>query len=169
MNEQQEIEELFSMFHDFEIKSVSKYRETLALEIVIPWGQVWTPPVLEYQIKVELLGCRNLLCEYFVFKDDEANKSKPIALRETEKRTTSDPQTMEKLGLDVQSYTYTQPETYVLHCNSSKEIAGGELTLTATDYRISNSNGEPLTLDHLKQWATEWWGRIKEMWDEQKK
>ncbi|TPE39138.1 hypothetical protein [Pontibacter mangrovi] len=169
MNKQKEIEELFSMFHDFEIKSVSKDRETMTLEIVIPWGQVWNLAVMEYQIKVELSGCRSLLCEYFVFRDDEANKSKLLALRETEKRITSDPQTMDKLGLEVQSYTYTPPDTYVLHCNSSKEIAGGELTLTATDYRIFNNNGEPLTLDHLKQWATEWWGRIQEMWDEQKK
>jgi hypothetical protein len=56
----------------------------------------------------------------------------------------------------------------VLHCNSSKEIAGGELTLTATDDRIFDCNDEPLTLDQLKQWATEWWGRIQEMWNEQK-
>ncbi|MBF8965771.1 hypothetical protein I0P70_21140 [Pontibacter sp. FD36] len=169
MNRQQEIEELFSMFHDFEIKSVSKDGEALTLDFVIPWGQLWNPVVLEYQIKIELSGCRNLLCEYFLFKDDEANKSKPLALRETEKRVTSDPQTMNKLGLEVQSYTYTPPDTYVLHCNSSKEIAGGELTLTATDYRIFNDNGEPLTLDQLKQYATQWWDSIKEMWDEQKK
>ncbi|GAB3532954.1 hypothetical protein GCM10027443_17490 [Pontibacter brevis] len=169
MNKQQEIEELFLMFHDFEIKSVNKDGEALTLEFVIPWGQVWNPAILEYQIKIELLGCSDLLCEYFLFKDDEANKLKPVALRETEKRTTSDPQTMEKLGLEIQSYTCIQPDTYVLHCNSSQGIAGGDLTLTATDYRIFNSNGEPLTLDHLKQWATEWWDGIQEMWDEQKK
>lgn len=169
MNRQQEIEELFSMFHDFEIQSVSKDGEALTFEFVIPWGQVWNPAILEYQIKFELSGCRNLLCEYFVFKDDEANKSKPLALWETEIRTTNDPQTIEDLGLEVQSYTYTQPNSYVLHCNSSKEIAGGELTLTATDYRIFDSNDEPLTLDQLKQWAAEWWGRVQEMWDEQKK
>lgn len=157
------------MFHDFEIKSVSKDRETLTLEIMIPWGQVCTPAVMEYQIKVELSGCRNLLCEYFVFKDNEANKSKPLALRETETRITNDPQTIEELGLEVQSYTYTQPDTYVLHCNSSKEIAGGELTLTATDYRIFDCNDEPLTLDQLKRWATKWWDGIQEMWDEHKK
>ncbi|MBC5992709.1 hypothetical protein [Pontibacter cellulosilyticus] len=169
MNRQQEIEELFSMFHDFEIQSVSKDGEALTLEFVIPWGQVWNPAILEYQIKVELSGCRNLLCEYFVFKDDEANKLKPLALRETEIRTTNAPQTIEELGLEVQSYTYTQPDSYVLHCNSSKEIAGGELTLTATDYRIFDSFDKPLTLDQLKQWAAEWWGRVQEMWDEQKK
>lgn len=156
------------MFHDLEIKSVSKDREALTLEFVIPWGQVWNPAVLEYQIKVELSGCSNLQCEYFLFKDDEASKLKPLALRETEKRTTNAPQTMGKLGLEVQSYTYSRPVTYVLHCNSSKEIAGGELTLTATDYQIFDCNDESLTLDQLKQWATECWGRIQEMWDGQK-
>ncbi|NEM98509.1 response regulator transcription factor [Pontibacter burrus] len=148
---------------------MSKDREALTLEFVIPWGQVWTPAVVEYQIKVELSGCRSLLCEYYLFKDDKANKLKPVALRETEKRITSAPLTMEKLGLEVQSYTFTQPDVYVLHCNSSREIAGGELTLTATDYRIFNNNGEVLSLDQLRQWATEWWDRIQEMWDEQKK
>jgi hypothetical protein len=169
MNKQQEIEELFSMFHDFEIRSVRKDGEALTLEFVIPWGQVWNPAVLEYQIKVELSECRNLLCEYFPFKDEDVNKMKPLALRETEKRITNDPQTMEKIGLGVQSYTYTPPDTYVLHCNSSKEIAGGELTLTATDYRIFDCNDEPLSLDRLKQWAAEWWDGIQEMWNEQKK
>ncbi len=169
MNKQREIEELFSMFHDFEIKNVSKDGEALTLEFVIPWGQVQNPAVLEYLIKVELSGCNNLLCEYFVFKDDEANKSKPVALRETESILTSDLRTISKLGLEVQSYTYTPPDIYALNCNSSKEIAGGELTLTATGYRIFDRNDAPLTLDQLKQWATEWWSKIQEMWDEQKK
>ena len=157
------------MIHDFEIMSVSKDVEALTLKFVIPWGQVWDPAVLEYQIKVKLLGCRNLLCEYFLFKNDEANKLKPVALRETERIITSDPQTMEKLGLEVQSYTYTQPDTYVLHCNSSREIAGGELTLTAWDYLIFDCDDEPLTLDQLKQWSAEWWSKFQEMWDEQKR
>ncbi|SIT76267.1 hypothetical protein SAMN05444128_0313 [Pontibacter indicus] len=157
------------MFHDFELKGVSKDGEALTLEFVIPWGQVWNPVVLEYQIIVELSGCRDLLCEFFVFKDYEANKSKPLALQETEKRITNDPQTLAKLGLEVQSYTYTTPDIYVLHCNSSKEIAGGELTFTVTDYQIFNDNGEPLTLGKLKQWASQWWDSIQEMWDEQKK
>jgi hypothetical protein len=169
MNKQQEIKELFSVFHDFEIKTVSKDGESLTLGFVIPWGQVWNPAVLEYQIKVELTRCRDLLCEYFTFKDDEANRLKPIAFRGTEKRTINDPLTIENLGLEVQSCSYTQPDIYVLHCNSSRDIAGGELTLTATNYQIFDSDGGPLTLNQLKHWANEWWDSIQEMWDEQKK
>lgn len=157
------------MFHDFEIESVSKNEDALTLVFVIPWGQLWNPAVMEYQIKVELLGCRSLLCEYFLFKDDKANKIKPVTLQETERIITSDPQTIAELGLEIQSYSYNQPDTYVLQCNSSKEIAGGELTLTATDYKIFDCNDTPLTLDQLKQWATEWWNGIQEMWYEHKK
>ncbi|QHL85920.1 hypothetical protein GU926_00060 [Nibribacter ruber] len=166
-NEQQEIEELFSMFHDFEIISVKKIGDVLTLELVIPWGEVWIPPIMDYQIKLDLIGCRELKCDYFVFKNDEVTKLKPTALRETIRKTTSDTRTISNLGLEIQNFTLFEPDSFILNCNNSKGIAGGELAFTAKDYMLFKSLGEPLPLHKLKQWATQWWDGIQEMWNKE--
>ncbi len=84
MDKQLEIGELFSMFHDFEIKGFKLDSELLTLNIEIPWPQIWKPPIYDYQIRLELFGVKDIVCEYYLIKSDEANISKPWALRESE-------------------------------------------------------------------------------------
>ena len=61
-NTRQEIDNLFSMFHDFEIKSLTYDNSNLEMTIQIPWGQLWDD--LNYYIKIELSGCDFINCDY---------------------------------------------------------------------------------------------------------
>ncbi len=164
---QQDIDDLFSMFHDFSIASAELDKDVLTLGIIIPWGEMWN--IDEYKIRVELVGCSGISCTYHPFKDDDLNRAKPRVHQATEQKITTDPGIIATLGLDVQRHSYNPPNTYVLHCNSTSDIAGGELTLTATDLKLYDRDGLPLTLDKMKQWGTDWWDGIQKMWDEQKK
>lgn len=168
MEKRREVEELLSMFHDFELIGVSRAGDVLSLNFVIPWGQVWEPTVLDYQIKVKFFGCEYLKCEYYTFKEDKANISELRALRETEDRFTTDTAEIALLGLEVQHTTFQEPNLFTLHCNSSKNIAGGKITFSSHACHVLDSNDKHISLKQLKLWSTKWWGSIEHMWAQKK-
>jgi hypothetical protein len=167
---QQEIDDLLSMFHDFDIVNAELNGDTLILAITIPWGSMWIKDDYTYTIRLELIGCIFFSCDYYKIKSKELIKIGDNRYqRDTEKITTTNPADLNGLELSIQSRTKIQPDTYELHCISTEEIDFATITLTTTDYRIFDQDGKEFTLDKMKQWATDWWDGIQKMWDEQKR
>lgn len=50
-----EIDDLFSMFHDFEITALSLENKTLTMEILLPWASMWD--IDDYKMMFEFGGC----------------------------------------------------------------------------------------------------------------
>lgn len=40
-NRIKDIEDLFSMFHDFEIVGLKREKDILTMEILLPWSEMW--------------------------------------------------------------------------------------------------------------------------------
>jgi hypothetical protein len=160
MDKQQELNDLFSLFHDFEITLLTYQKNTLNLTITIPWGEVWND--WNYQIRLELAGCDFFQCDYSEFIDGDNLSSD----RKTIDKTTNDPSTISDLGLEIQSHTYAPPNKYAFKCNSSRNCAGGLLTFSADDYKLFNAEGVPIDLTQMNKWSTDWWEKIRKMWDE---
>lgn len=170
IDRQQEIDELLSMFHDFDIVTAEVNGDTLILAITIPWGSMWIKDDYTYTIRLELMGCTYFSCDYYKIKSNELIKIGDNRYqRDTEKITTANPSDLNGLELSIQSRTKIQPDTYELHCISNEEIDFATITLTSTDYRIYDQDGNEITLEKMKQWATDWWDGIRKMWDEPEK
>ncbi len=155
---QQEMEDLFTMFHDFEIVLLTHKNDLLTLTIIIPWGQLWDD--LDYKIKVELKGCYFMDCAYTEIVNTPENLAKNWVDRLSVNKSTNDPEVISTLGLEVQRHNFYPPNKYEFLCNSSGNYAGGQLTFTADGYSIFNKNGEPIDLRQMKSWSTEWWSKI---------
>jgi len=169
-NRQQEIDDLLSMFHDFDIVTAELIGDTLVLAIRIPWGSMWIKDDYTYTIRLELIDCSYFRCDYFKIKSKEIIKIGDNSYqRDTEKITTTNPADLNELELSIQSSANIRPETYELHCDSYEEIDYAAITISATDYRIFDQDGKEITLETMEQWAADWWDGIQKMWDKQKK
>ena len=167
---QQEIADLLSMFHDFDIVTAELMGETLVLAITIPWGSMWEKDDYSYTIQLELMGCTYFSCDYYKILSTELIKiGENRYQKDTAKITTTDPADLAGLELSIQSTKNIQPDMYEVHCISDEEIDFATLTISSTDYRIFDQDGKEITLAIMKQWATDWWNGIQKMWDEQKK
>lgn len=158
----QEIDELFSMFHDFEIVLMTYDKGTLDLTIRIPWGELWDD--LDYKIKVTLSGCAFIHCDYYEVINTPDNLSKNWVDRAAADKSTNDPKIISELGLEVQSHNYYSPNKYEFLCNSGSEnCQGGKLTFTADNYKIFNNDGVQIDLKQIKKWSTDWWNSIQKI------
>ena len=158
-NRIKDIEDLFSMFHDFEIVGLKLEKDILTMEILLPWSEMWD--IIDYKMTFRFSGCTSLKCNYFV----QTNKE----------YTTTDISEIVKLELDVQSCEFKAPNGFSLHCNSYanhgdtiNSIAFARVELNVSDYQIFDNDNHEMTLDKMKQWGTDWWDGIQKMWDEQK-
>lgn len=168
-DKQQELDELLSMFHDFDIVSSELNGETLVFAITIPWGSMWKKDDYTYTIRLELLNCTYFSCKYYKIKSNELIKIGDNRYkRDTEQITTTNPYDLNYLELSIQGSTHIIPDTHELHCISSAEIDFATITISTTNYRIFDQNGKEITLDTMKKWGTEWWDRIQKMWDNQR-
>jgi hypothetical protein len=166
-NRQQELDDLLSMFHDFDIASAKLNADTLVLAVKIPWDSIWIKDDYNYTIRLELMNCTYFSCDYY--KSTEQTKiSDKTYQRASEKITTTNPLDIDGLELSIQRKISAQPGTYELHCNGNEEIDFAKITISAADYCIFDQDGKEITLDTMKQWATEWWKEIQKTWDEKK-
>ena len=154
----QEIDELFSMFHDFEIKSLTFDNSNLAMTIQIPWGQLWDD--LNYYIKIELSGCDFINCDYAEVLRTPENLAKRWVDRSHIDKSTNDQEVISEIGLEIQRHEFYTPNKYKFLCNSSKEFAGGELTFTADNYKLFNKEGIQIDIQQMEKWCKEWWDSI---------
>jgi len=157
-NTRQELDDLFSMFHDFEIKLLIYQNTTLRLTFILPWGELWDD--LNYQIKVELTGCDFIHCDYAEILNTPDNLAKNWVDRCSIDKSTNDSNIISELGLEVQSHKFYSPNKYEFRCNSSKKFAGGQLTFTADNYLILDKDGNKITLNKMQKWCTDWWEKI---------
>lgn len=169
-----DIDDLFSMFHDFEITNLKLDNQTLTMEIILPWGQMWDKD--NYKMTFKFEGCDLVKCTYFVRTSNELVEWEKGVYCPSEEHITNDTHEIVKLELDVQSHDFESPNKFILHCNSSTshgnkigQIEFGRIELIASDYKIYDNESNEMTLDKMKEWGTEWWDGIKKMWDEQKK
>jgi hypothetical protein len=165
----QELHELFSMFHDFRIVSLSSVNKNLSLTIAIPWGELWDD--LNYQIRLELDGCDSLICNYS--ECINTNEHFPTSSQKNiwVDKITNDHKLISELELEVQSHEFSPPNKYVFKCNSSRCISnnpidsrdligGGELFFTTESYSIFDKDWKQIDLNKMKKWCAEWWDKI---------
>jgi hypothetical protein len=165
-NRNQDIDDLLSMFHDFDIVTAELKDNTLVLAITIPWGSMWIKDDYTYTIRLELIGCTYFSCDYYKIKSNELIKIGDNRYqRDTEKITTTNPADLNGLELSIQSRTNIQLDTYELHCICNEEIDFATITLTTTDFCIFDQDGKEITLETMKQWSTDWWDGIQNMRD----
>lgn len=168
-----DIDDLFSMFHDFEIVGLSINNDVLTMEILLPWSEMWN--IEDFKMTFRFEGCGKVKCHYFKRTGNELVKWEKGVCYPTEEYVTTDPNEIVKLELDVQSHEFKRPNTFILHCDSSTshgnqigQIEFGQIEIEASDYKIYDNEMNEMTLDKMKEWATDWWDGIKKMWNEQK-
>jgi hypothetical protein len=162
-----EIQDLFSMFHDFDIIAIKHESSILTLTLEIPWGQIWNEEE-SYIITLSLNGCKTISCDYLELKSRVPIQTTEGLRFDSMEKSTSDIEVIESLGLSVQSYEYKNADHYVFYCNGKGKIDSGQLMFTADNYKILDHYNKAITLDKLKQLSTMWWNSIQKMWDEQK-
>ena len=156
----QELDDLFSMFHDFEIINLTFANNILDLKIRIPWGELWDD--LDFQISVKLSGCEYIHCDYAEVINTSDNLAKKWAERNSIDKSTNDPKTISNLGLEVQRHKFYAPNKYIFFCNSSKNnYAGGQFNFTTDNYIIYDKAKSQIELDQMSTWCTKWWERIE--------
>ena len=168
-----DIDDLFSMFHDFEIVGLNLDDNILTMEILLPWSEMWD--IENYKMTFRFDGCKSLKCHYWKRTSNELKEWEKGVYYPSEEHVTTDPNEIVKLELDVQSHDIKEPDNFILHCNSSSshgseigQIDFGRIEISAADYQIFDNEINEMTLDKMKSWATEWWDGIQKMWDEQK-
>lgn len=161
MTDRQEIDELFSMFHDFEIIKLAYHDDILNLTIQIPWGQMWND--LDYFISVELTGCDFIICDYAEVLNTPENLAKRWGEQSHIDKSTNDQQIISNIGLEVQRHEFYPPNKYKFLCNSSKntQYGGGHLSFTTDNYKIYNKEGIQIDLYQMEKWCREWWDNIQ--------
>ena len=169
-NKQNEIDNLLSMFHDFEIVYAEFKANTLVLRITIPWGSMWKEDDYSYTIRLELIDCNYFSCDYYKIKNREIFQlGESLNKDETEKITTTNPLDLKDLGLSIQNRTNLGNGIYELHCLSHKGFEYASITISLNDYKIFDQDGNEISLEVMNQWCKDWWDGIQKMWDEQKK
>jgi hypothetical protein len=162
-----EIHDLFSMFHDFDLIAIEHSSKTLTLTIGIPWSQLWDEEEI-FKIKLVLQGCNYLYCDYQErIHTGPFENFEDINLDKVE-YSTKDIETIVSLKLSVQSYIFREPNCYIFYCNGTEKIDKGQIMFTADSYKLFDKNGSNLSLEKMKQLATMWWDSIEKMWGDQK-
>jgi len=167
------IDDLFSMFHDFEIVGLELNNTILTMEILLPWSEMWD--IIDYKMTFRFLGCNNLKCHYWKRLSNELKKGKKGVYYPSKEYVTNDLNQIVKLELDIQRHDFKEPDNFVLHCNSSTshgsqigQVEFGRIEFNANDYQIFDNQMNELTLNKMKSWGAEWWDGIRKMWNEQK-
>ena len=168
-----DIDDLFSMFHDFKIVGLKLDNHILTMEILLPWSEMWD--IEDYKMTFRFEGCNNLKCHYWKRTSKELKEWEKGVYYPSEEYITINSDEILKLELNVQSHDFKEPNNFVLHCNSLGshgnqigQLDFGRIELNATDYKIFDSEMNEMTLDKMKSWRKEWWDGIQKIWDEQK-
>jgi hypothetical protein len=162
-----EMHDLFSMFHDFEIIAVKYENTVLTLTIGIPWSQLWDEEEI-YKIKLALHGCNYLYCDYQESIHQGPFKSREDINFDKIEYSTKNVETIVSLKLSIQAYGFREPNSYIFYCNGGEKIDEGQIMFTADSCLLFDENGNNLSVDKMKELATMWWDSIEKMWDEQK-
>ena len=131
---------------------------------------MWIVDDYSYKIRIDLFGCYEFLCKYWVLKsrkfiliDDNR------AMRDTAEKVTTIPTDILALELSIQSSTFAPPNKYEFHCIAGPDIDFATVAITADDYKIYDQNGDNVTIEIFRQWHKDWWDGIQKMWDDQKR
>ena len=169
----QDIDDLFSMFHDVEIVGLDLKDEVLRMEILLPWCEMWGRE--RYSLTFELGGCKGVTCQYHVRTGNEVVRKDGKVFYPTDEYLTSDRHEIARLGLDVLGSSFDRPDRVTLHCErriASRDHEGvieyAGIEFQTTSYRIFDDEMNEISLDTMKGWAEEWWEGIQKMWDAQK-
>jgi hypothetical protein len=152
-----DIDDLFSIFHDFEIVGLRLKNQVLTMEVLLPWSEIWQ--IKDYKMTFRFDGCTNLKCTY---SKRIGNKFKAWALKKRDiYLVTNNPTEIQQLKLEVQHHDFNEPDNFILYCNSSFEgIESGKIELNIFNYQIFDNEMNEMTLDKMEIWATEWWNGI---------
>jgi hypothetical protein len=168
-----DIDDLFSLFHDFEIVGLKLDSNVLTMEILLPWSEMWG--IEDYKMTFRFDGCTKLKCHYLKRTSNELIEWEQGVYYPSEEHVTTNPKEIEKLELDVQRHDFKEPDNFTLHCNSStsqnNQIGGieyGRIEMRVTDYQIFDNEKKEISIDKMKDWATQWKDEIQKMLDSKK-
>ena len=169
-----EIDELFKMFHDFDIHTLELEDRILTMRISIPWCEMWE--IDEYILTFKFTECDEFSCIYHVRTSTELVQWEKGVYYPNEKKVTTDIGVIEKMELDVQNHEFLEPNTFYLNCNSSTsfgnqigQIDFGQIIMKASNYQVFDPGGEEIELSQLKLWENDWWKSIEKMHEDNKK
>lgn len=165
---QTDLQDLFSMFHDFDIADIKYETSTITLLLITPWGELWDGHVT-YNIKLELSGCSHFSCDYQERVHSGPFKGHKGINFDKIECSTENIETIISLNLSIQSFEFKEPNHYTFYCSGSDKIEEGQVKFTASNYRLFDGNNEVLSIDKMKELATMWWDFIQKMWDAQEK
>ncbi len=163
----EDLHDLFSMFHDFDLIAIEHRNKTLTLTIGIPWSQLWDEEEI-FTIKLVLHGCNYFYCDYQESIHPGPFKSSENIRFDKIEYSTKDIETITSLKLSIQSYEFREPNHYIFYCRGTGKIDEGQIMFTADSYMLFDNTGNSLSLDKMKELATMWWDSIEKMWEEQK-
>ena len=154
MTGQHSINNLFLLFHDFQIVKLEYLDDKLSLTMKIPWGQLWND--YDFKIKLEISGCNFIECVHGEIIQNPDNLA--LMLRKSIDKVTTDPLIISNLLLEVQRHASLDENAYKFFCNSSNpKCSGGELTFTATQVQVVDMAGQEITLLKMEKWFSEFW------------
>jgi hypothetical protein len=167
-----EIDDLFSMFHDFDVIGLSFNDEVLTMIIILPWSEMWD--IKSYKMTFQFFGVENLKCFYFKRTGTELIKWEKGLCYPTDEHVTVETNEIVDLELSIQSYEFHEPNRFILHCHSASsfgnrigQIDFARIELNVKDYKIFDNEINEISLNEMKEWGKDWWNRVQKIWDEE--
>src|SRR5947209_10469753 len=105
---QNDIQDLFSMFHDFGISAVKYEKDILTLSIATTWSEMWEENG-GFKLNLQVTGCNYLYCDYQESAHTAPFKSHQEINFDKIEYSTKDIETITSLNLSIQSYEFKVP------------------------------------------------------------
>ena len=155
-----ELNEFFSMFHDFEIKTLKHVAGNIHIVIEVPWGELWD----DYDYRIELIfsDCDKLEC---VYENNRCN-----IFHAVEKSGIIDYSCIKKindLSLIIRDYKQVEFSEFIFFCKNSESNLDVQLGFRVRKVQVLDREGSTISLEKMKEWSQLWWNSIKRMWDDQ--
>jgi hypothetical protein len=146
-NKKQEIEDIFSIFHDGGIESYSIISDAIHLKI----GIQYLAHIINSEHKFINLSLLNVESLKFDAWSDE-----PLILTNWNE--------ILDLDIEIHSAEIDSSEQIIVHtrCNNSTDnlFQGGKLIINCSDYKLTDEAEKNLTIDKLKDISRHYWNEI---------
>ncbi len=146
MSKIQDIEDIFSIFHDGFIESYQIDSDTVDLKIGIQYLAELIDEQYKY-LNLRLLGVESI--KY------DAWTAEPFVM--------TDWNTVFDLGIEILSTETDNEGQLIVHSNcenaANDSFQGGKLAIKCTDYELSDEEGKSLTIDRLKELSSYYWNK----------
>lgn len=128
-----DIDDLLSMFHDFEIIDIYFDNSIMTLVTLIPWGNSQ-----DFKLRFKFKNCEYLNCTYDKRTSEELIRTDKLSYYPTTQVSTGKVEEIKGLELNFQRHSFTEPNIYKLFCTSfADKIEFATLEFTTDDIDIN--------------------------------